>query len=306
MAEKRSYSSGHFELHIDGAKSTAYLRTVDGGFVRANTIDEPIGPENERIKHASTMMIEPFTLEFGMSGANDVLKWIQQSWRKDYGRRNGHIAHADFDMYTMFEHEFSDALITETKIPELDGSSKETAYIQIKVQPEAVVTKKMEQGARIQGTGSAKQKMWMCSGFRFNIDGIDEMKYANHIDAFTIKQGTKMFYTGADRFPTVEPTKIEFPSITGTISLEFADKLHEWYQHYLVKGWADPDAQKSGSLEFLSPDRKDTIFRINMYEMAIHHFEVVQSHANEGKIKRAKFELYVGRMDLDGPTLGME
>jgi hypothetical protein len=306
MAQKRSYSAGHFELQIDGALTTAYLKTVDGGFVRANPVEEPIGPHNERVKHVSTMSVEPFTIDFGISGANQVLKWIQKSWRKEYTRKNGQITHADFDLYHMFEHEFYDALLTETKFPELDGSSKETAYLQIKVQPEKVVTKKVETQSRIQGITGAKQKMWMCSGFRFNVDGIDEMKYCNHIDSFTIKQGVKQFYTGEDRFPSIEPTKIDFPAITGTIALEYAGPLHDWYQKYLVAGQADTSAQKTGSLEFLSPDRKDVIFRVNMYEMGIHHFSVVQSHANEGKIKRAKFEIYVGRMDLDGPTLGME
>jgi hypothetical protein len=146
----------------------------------------------------------------------------------------------------------------------------------------------------------------MCSGFRFNIDGIQEMQYANHIDSFTIKQGVKPFYTGQDRFPTIEPTKIEFPHITGTISTAYAGPLHTWYDQTLMQGQNDIAAQKTGSLEFLSTDRKDVIFRINMYEIGIHHLEIVESHANEAKIKRVKFELYVGRMDLDGPTLGME
>ncbi len=305
MAEKRSYTAGHFELQIDGMLDTAYLRTVEGGFVRGSPMEEPIGPENLRIKHMSTVSIEPFTIDFGISSGNGVLKWIQRSWAKDYSRANGHITHADFDYEKQFEHEFFDALITETKFPELDGSSKETAYLQVKVQPERVLTKQVG-GGKVQAKTGAKQKMWMCSGFRFNIDGIADMQYCNHIDSFTIKQGVKAFYSGQDRFPQIEPTKIEFPAISGTIALAHADKLHEWYQKYVQAGQADTAAQKTGSLEFLSPDRQSTIFKINMYEMGIHHFSVVPSHAQESKIKRAKFELYVGRMELDGPTLGME
>src|SRR6267154_3688943 len=107
----RSYTTGHFELTIDSHPSTAYLKSVDGGYVRASLMDEPIGPENYRIKHTSVVEIEPFSVEFGLSGANAVLKWIQASWRKEYGRRNGQITHANFDMYQTYVHEFSDALI---------------------------------------------------------------------------------------------------------------------------------------------------------------------------------------------------
>ena len=89
--QKRSYTSGHFELVIDGHKSTAYLKTVDGGFVKASPVDEPVGPHNMRIKHTSIAEVEPITLDFGLSSANEILKWVQQSWRKEYGRRSGQI-----------------------------------------------------------------------------------------------------------------------------------------------------------------------------------------------------------------------
>jgi hypothetical protein len=162
-------------------------------------------------------------------------------------------------------------------------------------------------GKRVVGQMGSKQKLWMCSGFRLNIDGIDDMKFTNKIDSFTIKQGIKQFYTGNGRFPEIEPTKIEFPHLTGTIALDYAGGLFDWFHTYVVKGTKDPKAQKSGSLEFLSPDRADTLFRINLFEVGIHHLQVVPSVANSDQIKRAKFELYVGRMDLDGSgSLGME
>ncbi len=305
--DKRSYTAGHFELQLDGAPTTAYLKTVDGGYVKASLIDEPIGPENVRIKHTSTVDIDPFSVEFGISGANTVLKWIQSSWRKEWSRKNGQITHANFDLKTTFTHEFFDALITETTFPTLDGSSKDAAYLKVKVQPEKVITKKMSAGPQLIPHLGSKQKLWMSSGFKLSIDGLDEMRYANKIDSFTIKQGVKKFYTGEDRFPQIEPTKIEFPHISGTIAAEYADKLHDWYQKYVVNGQADPKAQKTGSLEFLSPDRKSTIFRINLFEVGLIGLSMQSSTANSDQIKRMKFELYVGRMDIDGGgSLGME
>src|SRR5512141_2638680 len=97
MAGKRSYTAGNFELQIDGHATTAYIKSVEGGLMKQNLVDEPIGPENHRIKHASTIDIDPFSIEFGLSGAQEVVQWIQASWRKQYGRRNGQVSHADFD-----------------------------------------------------------------------------------------------------------------------------------------------------------------------------------------------------------------
>src|SRR5262249_60763306 len=99
-----------------------------------------------------------------------------------------------------------------------------------------------------------KQKMWLASSFRFVIDGLDDMQYANKIESFTIKQNVKKMWTGAERFPQIEPTKIEFPNISGTISLQYADQLLKWYDDTIVKGMKDPRGQKSGGLPIPSPD----------------------------------------------------
>jgi hypothetical protein len=303
---KDSYTAGHFELVIDSAPTTAFLKSIDGGWAKHSVIDEPIGPNNMRIKHASLLEIDPVQFEFGLSGANSVLKWIQESWNKNPSRRSGQITHGDFNNHAKLEHHFSDALILETTFPALDGASKDAAYIKVKFQPEGVMTKKGD-GKPLRGAHGSKQKMWLCSGFRLNIDGIDEMKYANKIESFTIKQGVKKMQIGSQRLAELIPTKIEFPNLSGTISMAYADKLVKWHDDYVLKGKADPSAQRTGSLEFLSPDKHKTLFRINLKEVGLLSTNVVASTANQDAIKRAKFDLYVGSMELDGGgTLGFE
>jgi hypothetical protein len=304
-ATKVPYTAGHFHLAIDGHATTAYLKSIDGGHVRAALIDEPIGPENLHVKHTSTVEIEPISVEFGISGAGDILKWIQASWKKDWSRRNGEITHANFDLKSTYSHQFLNALITETTFPALDGASREAAYMKMKFLPEVVITTK-QSGPPLPPGGATNQKTWIPSAFRLTLDGMDELQYTNKIESFTIKQGVKKLYTGQERFPQIEPTKIEFPNLVGTIALEYADKLLEWGNTYIRKGQRDTSAQKTGQLEFLSPDRKTTLFRINLYEVGLHNLQVMQSTANSDQIKRAKYELYVGYMELDGKGLGVD
>src|SRR5687768_9572071 len=131
-----SYTGGHFELHVDGAQSSAYLRQVEGGHIKQEVISEQVGADRLRVKHNTVTEIEPFTLEVGMSGAGDVLRWIRESWRgAEYQHRNGQITHANFDLKQTFTHEFREALIMETTFPELDGSSKQAAYLKVKMLP---------------------------------------------------------------------------------------------------------------------------------------------------------------------------
>jgi hypothetical protein len=305
----KSATAGHFELAIDGHKSTALLKSVDGGWVRANVVDDPVGAGAIRVKHISSVDIEPFSFEFGLTGANEVLQWIQGSWNRQYSRRNGQITHADFNLNPIFEHEFLNALIAETVFPTLDGSAKDSGFIKVKVQPENVITRKVNGGAKVTGRLGQKtaQKMWTTSAFRLNIDSVDCMKYCNKIESFTIKQGVKKLYTGADRFPQIEPTNIQFPNISGTIALGYADKLLQWHHDYIVTGKKDPAAQMSGSLEFLSPDRSKTIFCIHLYQVGLVSAAVQAATANTDQIKRVKFEMFVGNMKLDGAgSLGLQ
>jgi len=311
----RSYAAGHFELSIDGHQSTAFVKSVDGGWARAQVIDDPIGAHSDRVKHMGTIEIEPISIEFGLTGASDVLQWIQGSWNRQWGRRSGEIIHANVDLLETFRHEFSEALITETTFPVLDASSKDSGFVKFKFLPEVVKTKKLtnnesaSNGPRVAGKigPQVKQKMWLSSAFRFSIDGIDEMQYVNKIESFTIKQSVKKMYIGASRYPQIEPTGIQFPNIVGTIGLQNASKLLEWHDQYVGVGAQDVPARKSGRIEFLTPDRKQVIFTINLHDMGIAYAGVESATANSDQIKRVKFELFCPRMEMDGPgSLGFE
>jgi hypothetical protein len=309
MPSRNSYAAGHFELRIDGYEPTAYVKSVGGGWSRANIADEAVGSDPQRLKQITTVDIDPITVEFGLAGAKDMLRWIQRSWnRKDHHRRSGQITYADFNMRSMFEHHFYEALITETTFPTLDGASKEGGYIKCKLQPESVVTTALgAPGPRISSNVSPLQKMWTPAAFRLSIDGIDGMQYANKIDTFTVTLETKKFYTGASRLPDIVPLHLKFPNITGTISLRYADNLLKWYKDYIRTqegpGIRDSAAQKSGSIEFLSPDREQTILRINLVDVGLVYVGVDPSSANEEQIKRLKFELYVHRMNIEGSSI---
>jgi hypothetical protein len=306
---RSSYSAGHFELLIDGDRPTAYVKSVEGGWSNGNIADDSVGPDSQPVKQISSVNIDPITVEFGLGGAPDLLKWIAGSWdRTDNRRRTGQITHADFDMRSTFRHDFYDALITETTFPALDGASKESGYITCKLQPEWVETTALgKPGPQVWGNVSPHQKLWTPVAFRFSIDGIDDMQYVNKIDAFTVALQFQKFYTGQRGLPEIVPRNVKFPNITGTIALKYADKLIKWHNDYIGtkdgRGIKDPKAQTSGSIEYLAPNRQDVILRINMYDIGLMSLRVDKSMAGEEQIKRVKFELYVHRMEIDRSSI---
>jgi hypothetical protein len=299
MVASRSYTAGRFGLSIDGAKVSAYIKAVEGGFVKANVTDEAIGSDLLHVKHLSTREIEPLSVELGLSGCKSVLTWIQDSWKKQFSRRDGQVAHGDFNMYGMFEHSFRSALIMETAFPTLDGSSKEPGYLKVKFQPEAIDIKKVKT-SRILAEVSPNQKMWLNSSFRMRIDGVD-MSKVNKIDGWTIKQGVRPLYYGRDLLPELEPTKIEFPDVSAHMALEHAGPLMAWYEEMARNG---DKAEKTGAIEFLTPDRKTTIFSVELAQVGIRNFTISRSEAMQDAIKRCKADFYVGAMEIKpGPGL---
>lgn len=300
----RPYSAGHFELILDGHKSTSTLKSVDGGWPKQQVIDEPTGSELFHIKRGGIWDNDPITIDFGMAGSHEIFKWIQASWRHEWDTRNGEIIHAGFNKNQTFIQEFQDAQILETTFPTLDGESKEPPNMKVKFQPEKVILKKKD-GPQFGPVGARKQKSWLASKFRLSLEGISNLSKVNKIESFTIKQGVKKMYTGQDRFPLLTPTKIEYPNLICTIAEAYSADLLKWHQDNM-KGKNEKQGQISGSLEYLSADGQ-SLFRLNLFEVGLVQYSIVQATANEGKIKRAKFELFVGRMDLaDGRGAGFE
>jgi len=292
-------TAGYYTLEIDqGGISPTYVKSVEGGYPKANVIEEQVGQDLGMVKHMSTAEVEPMSFELGMQSGIDVLRWIQDSWRRNFARRSGAVSHGNFDAQTVLEHNFYDALITETTFPELDAAGKQGAYLKFKIQPERV---QLKQGGRekLMANVPPKQKLWIPSAFRFELDGLDTSKVSK-VEAFTVKQSVKPLYTGQDRFPQFEPVSIKFPDLTIHMSKMWSGPIMAWYEDFVMKGHQDPKAEKSGSIVYLAPNLQDEVYRVNLFHVGIKSFTIEKASANEEQMKKVKFELYVGSMDLDG------
>ena len=64
--------------------------------------------------------------------------------------------------------------------------------------------------------------------------------------------------------------------------------------------------QVKADLGALCGDMPDLKISINLFEVGVHKVALQQSQANQDAIKRVKYELYVGYMEMDSPALGMD
>ena len=304
-AGTRAYSAGHFEFNLDGAPTAAWIKSVEGGAVKSEVITENIGPDDLSFRHTSTLAFEPFTVNVAVAAAKPFLKWIKDSWSRKFQRRTGSIVHADFNLQAHMEQKFIDALIAEVVFPTLDASSKEPAYLSVKMQPEKLTLEKASGSLRGTEHIGIKAKLWNPSLFRMNIVGIDCSK-VRKVESITVKQKITQLYFGTSRAPELEPTGIEFPNITLTMAAAYANDFIKWHKQFVVDGAKDTEQIKTGYLEFLDPQTEKPIFTINMDGIGIHNLSIEKSDANSEELKQVKVELFVDYMELELGDSGLE
>ena len=297
---RRPYAGGHFVFTLDGAPVPGYLRSVEGGTISGEVIDETVGPDFTHFKHLGTVSIEPLSLELGMSMSRPIFEWISASWKRDFSRRNGAVIHTDARHRSQLEQWFTDALIVETTFPTLDGASTDPAYLNVKLQPERVEIKRGDDEP-VAGVFSPAQKQWSPANFRFRLDGLDTA-HVNKIDSFNVTQKLKELYVGSSRFPELEPTGLEFSNLSVHTGLAYADDFLAWYNEAVVAGDKDTRQERQGAIEFLDPSGETVLFSVSLQNVGIFGFSIDKSEAGSEQTKRCKIELYVESMSLEyGP-----
>jgi len=293
--KRRSTVSGNFFLNLDGAPC-GFVKSVDGGGIAAEVVHEPSGPGHFVKKHIGPLKYEAITLQFGLSMTKAVYDWIAASWALNIRRKNGAIIDADRRLEARSTREFFNALITETTIPAMDASSKEPAYLTLKLAPEYTRFKKAS-GKVTGGDGKGRQKRWLPSNFRLEIAGLD-CKKVSRIEAFTVKQHIGARGIGDERDYLKEPGPLEFPNLKIALPESAAQTWMDWHEDFVIKGNNDDSREKLGALVFLASDRKRELARVNFYNLGIFRLAPEKSESSADRIRRLPAELYCERMEL--------
>jgi hypothetical protein len=288
---QRSYVSGNFFLTLNGVK-TGVIKSVDGGGISAEVINEPQGPNYFTKKRIGQPKYEDFAIQVGFSNGKQLYDWIQQTWNMARPRVSGSIISADYNWDAKSERQFTNALLTETTIPAMDGTSKEPAYITLKFAPEFIRSVKASGKLTAE---KMEQKIFLPSNFRLQIDGLDCSR-VNKIESFTVKQGVAGKNIGSARDSQKEPGKLEFPNLKITMAEVAAQSFIDWHENFVIKGNNDASKEKKGSLTFLSPNRQTELAKIEFSNIGIFRIQPDKAQANADQIKRLTVELYVEQM----------
>jgi T4-like virus tail tube protein gp19 len=290
----RTYVGGNFQLILGGVKS-GFLKSVDGGGIVGEVVVENVGSSHFSKKHVGRVSYSPFTVQFGMSMAGDVYDWINASWTGRAISKDGAIVVSDLNLNAVSQREFSHALITETSIPAMDGAAKDAAYFTVTFAPEYTRTAKAS--GKVSAAIKTDQKPWLLSNFRLTIDGLDCTR-VSRVGSLTVRQPLATDAIGEARDFIKTAGRVEFPSLTVTMSEVSAQGWFDWFDDFVVKGNNDESREKSGSLSLLSPNLAEELMRIDFFNLGIFSIGADKAEASSDSVATVTAQLYCERMEL--------
>jgi hypothetical protein len=276
----RSYAAGSYFLTLDGT-ACGFLRSASGGEAVGEVVSASPGPGQFADKHIGSVRHEELVLEVGIDLGKELYDWIDKSWQLEQPRKQGSIAAVATDGSIQSERAFVDALISEVTVPKLDASSKEPAFLTVRLAPDRVELAKG--GGRRAAARAPKPKQFMASNFRLEIDGLD-CKRVMSVDSFTVSQ-------------TEGLAAVEFPNLRITLAASSADSWDAWYDDFLVQGNNGADRERSGSISFLAPNLKAELGRVELANLGIFALRRPPAATAE-QVAKVVAGLYCERMSL--------
>ncbi len=239
---------------------------------------------------------EPIVLQAGLGFAPEFYNWVSGFFTPDFKMQSGAVVSANFNYKEVARREFTNALITEVSFPTLDGSKKEPAYMEVKIQPESTQFK-MGGGGTVTPPPLGKAKTWLSSNFRFELDGLeDATKKVSKVEGFTVKLVGLPTGEAAPQF-TLEVYP-QVPNIVITIPATDLEPFLDWFDAFVIEGNSGPEQEKTGSIICLAPNQKDELLRINLAHVGIVSIGESSAQGAKDSINRFEVELYVEEMKL--------
>ena len=195
-AAPRGFAAGNFALELDG-RAAGVVVGFQGGNAVADVVEFRSGDDEvNSTKSLGDIHYEEIVIMTGFAMDAVLWDWVAKMLEGTAVHMDGAIIAADANLNVLRRMEFHNALLTEVSFPTLDAASKDVAHMTIKFQPESTVL--VAGTGKLPTTAAAKQKLWLASNFKLEVDGLPCGR-VNKIEALTVKQNVTEFSEGGGR-----------------------------------------------------------------------------------------------------------
>jgi hypothetical protein len=210
--------------------------------------------------------------------------------RGEHIRKAGSIIAADSDGNARSRRDFSEALVTEVSFPACDAASKDTTPVTVKFKPEYSRSSPGD-GSKIKGDVNTKQKVFLPSNFRLEIGGLP-CQTVSKVGAFTFKQAVVVDPIGDSRESQIIPGPISFTDLDITGGMRDYDKWADWFRDFVLDGNCGQDRELSGSITWLSQNRKEELARVTFHQIGIIELKENANEAGKEGVKTWNAKCY--------------
>jgi hypothetical protein len=297
----RAYTAGRFALEVDGV-AAGWIYSAEGGNRVAEVVTEKSSQEHHVRKHIAGLKYEDITITCGIGMTKHFWLTLQKSLKDEFRRFDGSIHVCDYNNKIIRTLEFHQAIVTEIGFPGLDAASKDACKLSFKIAVEWTRTHPGKGNVSVPDhpLGHGKQKPWSPANFRLRIDGLDHAcSRINKIEPLVIKQKVTDNNVGEMRTMMREPAAIELPNLVITTPESHSKELYKWEKTFIIDGKCGDEDEKTGTLEYLTPDLKTTLLKIDFHHLGIFKLTPDKIEAGSEAIRRVKAELYCEDMSFD-------
>ena len=271
------------------------LRKASGGNVVGRVIAFSSGNDPVIQKQLDGTSTDDLRVELGMAMSSGLFDWIAASWGPNPPSHDGAILACDLQYTIRSERAFVAALISETAFPALDAAAKTPGYLTIRLTPRSVLPGTNPNVKLNLGVGS-KQKLWLTSNFRLDIDGIDASK-VSRIAPFVVRRPIEVVTSGGTT--TLQAGMVDFPALRIALSMAGADSWFDWYEDFVLNGNNGPAAERSGSITLLASNLVDELARVDLAGVGIFRLTTDRDEdAPQDQLARLTAHLYCEQMTL--------
>ena len=281
-------ASGRFALLLDDIEC-GIVHSAEGGGIVGEVVSRR-GPDYFDEKHLANLRYEELVLQVDLSLHASVYAWVAGTLTGGRPRHKGAVAELARPGAPLRQREFFGALLTEVTFPALDASSKDAAYLTLKLAPEYTRTNPPAGKPNPPATTGSPLRR---GSFRLEIDGLDCSR-VHEVGALTVRQ-VREPDTGEGRDPDLLPTRLVFPDLSVALSESGAQTWVDWRDDFLVRGNNTAAHERQGRLSLLAADGKRVLAELRLVNLGILRLEPVQSSAGDRELAAS---LYCERLEL--------
>lgn len=252
-AEGAGHPAGRYILELDGMPAGA-LVDLEGGEPVGEVVETPPGPDRIVRKHIGRIVYTPIVLTCGTGLTEAFYSWLGSFLAGQEQSKSGHVFITDQNNKARFQFTFTKARISEIAFPELAAGSKTAARLRVTLTPEETRMDKGDGSLIVPPLArSSKQTPWLAANFRVRIKGMHFTK-VKKVESIVVRSSAP----GA---------ALQVPSILITVPPD--EEFLHWFSEFLIRGKNDASQERDGTVEFLDPSLKNTLFTLTLRHLGI-------------------------------------